>query len=349
MKFNERKREILKAIVREYVRTASPVGSRSVAKNYDLGVSSATIRNEMADLEEMGYVEQPHTSAGRIPTDRGYRFFVDRLMEEKSPDRQQLERIEASFRERVREVDALMKKATQILSRATACLTLISKPELTQSRFKYLQVLPWRPGQGLLILVTNHGLVDKAFIDLPPNVTQRELNQISWALNKRLSGLTLNEIGLADFADLYNELAHHRQVVEAVLRLVSEEAAESSEHSVYLGGTHQILTQPEFKDLEQARKIFAALEEEDLVQDLLEGKNGTQKEVRITIGKENEHEEIRPCSVVTTSYHFGDETGGRLGIIGPKRMDYARVLPLVRYVRFYLSCALLEQGEAKEQ
>ncbi|HEX6988317.1 MAG TPA: heat-inducible transcriptional repressor HrcA [Bacillota bacterium] len=334
-----RKREVLRAIVQDYVMTAEPVGSRTVARRYGLGVSPATIRNEMADLEEMGYLEQPHTSAGRIPSTKGYRFYVDELMDLEPPSLPDIDRIRRLFADHIREVDAVLRQAARILSEVTDGLALIQGPTLSQAVFRALRMILLRPERALLVLVTDEGLVDHRLVEVPPGTTSEDLERIAAVLTDRLAGLPLERVSRRAIGHLQRELAGYRALLDATLEGLLSPALDGDQR-VMLGGTANLFRQPEFREIERAHAVIRLLGERQLVRDLLNGLEPRSGDVQVTIGQENPLAHMQEFSVVSAAYLLDGREIGRLAVVGPTRMNYPRVVSMVELVTQTLSDVL---------
>lgn len=327
---DERKRRILQAIVEDYVLTAEPVGSRTIARKYGLGVSAATIRNEMADLEEMGYVEQPHASAGRIPSDRGYRFYVDELMEVKPLPPWVLERVQELCEGRVRAMEAVLQQVARLLSEVTNSLAILVGPQAGEMVFRSLDLVPVGPSRALLVAVADLGLLESGMVEVPADLTPAELHYISQVLTRGLRGLSVQALSHTILRELQAELARYRQVLEQVLEILVASAREQIPDRMYLVGLSTLLSQPEFHDRERLRAVISVLEQEVLARYLLMVSTEREQEagVTVSIGRENPLGEVRDLSLVFTPYRVG-VSRGRLAVVGPKRMDYGRVVGAV--------------------
>jgi len=313
------------------------VGSRTIARKYNLGVSPATIRNEMADLEELGYLEQPHTSAGRIPSDRGYRFYVDCLMTPCDDAAINHASIAATYRRKVREIESLIQMTVRVLSESTNCLAVVLGPQFGLARVQYLQFFPLVTNQALMVLVTDTGLAENRLIEIPEGIQPHELLHVGGVLNRTLSGLTLDEVSSTAWKELNSELSRYRSIVEQVTELLEALSAEEGSERVYMAGTINILAEPEFRDIDKARMLLGLLEESRSIYHLLQRK---AHELTISIGEENQMVEVRDCSLVSSAYHIGRSTHGRLAVVGPRRMDYSRVIGVVQLVEQIFSEAL---------
>ncbi|GAW93454.1 heat-inducible transcriptional repressor HrcA [Calderihabitans maritimus] len=335
---DSRKRKILQAIVQDYIATAEPVGSRTIARKYNLGVSPATVRNEMADLEEMGLLEQPHTSAGRIPSDQGYRYYVDCLMEKHQLADEERDYIRQKYTQKVKEIEEVIQRTSQLLSDLTNYTSLILAPHLGKSSIHQIQLISILPGKALVVIVTTAGVVENQILDVPESITPRDLERISAVFNEKLRGKALNEIKKLSLRELYSDLAKQKHVLNLVLELLEEILLMEKEEKVYLGGTLNIFEQPEFKNVERLKNLLKNLEEENILRSLLleTSKSG----LTITIGGENRYEGFRDCSVITATYEVNNEVVGTIGILGPTRMEYSKAVAIVEIIAEHLSEAL---------
>lgn len=332
MLLDERKRRILQAIIDDYIDTAEPIGSRTIARKHELGLSSATIRNEMADLEEMGYLAQPHTSAGRVPSDKGYRLYVDQLMKVKELSVDEIESIKSALEIRINELSQLIRQASAVMSRITKYTSMAVTPQMKKSVLKAVQVVPIEPGKVLVIVVTNAGVVRNSLVKIPELVSADFLIQVSNILNDRLSGLTLEQINMPVIMELTNRIGVSRETLITILSTVADCINLIDDPEVYLEGATNILNYPEFHDVAKAKEFLSTLDEKEILSKLLAGGHpGTG--VSIQIGNENLIQEIRDCSLVTTTYSVGDVVIGSIGIIGPTRMEYGRVISSMDHVR----------------
>lgn len=345
MELDQRKRKILQAVIDSYVDSAEPVGSRTIARRFQLGVSPATIRNEMADLAELGYLEQPHTSAGRIPSNKGYRYYVDFLLQARHLADRDMEWIRESYRTRSGEIDRLIQQTAKILSHLTSYTSLVLEPRQQMQEYRYLQLLPISLSKAVIVLATDTGKVEHALIDLPQGITENEIEKIAVILNEKMRGLTLDEVKTAMLRDLDAEFRRHlsrHQIMQGVLNPFSEFLQriyhQEPEDRIYLGGTTNILNQPEFKDVDKAKALLTLLEEEKFLHRLLA--DTAVDRITISIGQENKFSEMQNCSVVTAHYLRSDLSVGTIGILGPTRMDYGRVIAILELVTQHLNSAL---------
>ncbi|MGI6358091.1 MAG: heat-inducible transcriptional repressor HrcA [Bacillota bacterium] len=333
MELDERKRRVLYAIVHDYIQTAEPVGSRTVSRRYDLGVSPATIRNEMSDLEEMGLLEQPHTSAGRIPSDLGYRFYVDSLMEVSAPTSQEQAQIRRLLSSRIRGAEQIVQQLARLLSSLTNYTAIVIGPSEQKARLRQVQLVPLNERSLLLVGITDGGLLLNSLIDAPGEVDVLSLEKLQHWLNRRLTGLTLEQIKSRDMRILQNELNSGIELLDSILDELNGLAA-SSTGRVYLGGTTNMFRQPEFRDFDKVQAILQMLEQEELIWNwLMQSEPGS-----VSIGAENTFAAMQSCSLVTAEYRLPSGLMGRFGLLGPTRMNYDRVVSLVQHI-----CLTLDQ------
>lgn len=329
MKMDERKQQILLAIIKDYVSTAEPVGSRTISRKYKLGVSPATIRNEMADLEEMGYIEQPHTSAGRIPSHTGYRYYVDCLMEREQLSEEEEVTIRHGYQNKVREVGEVLNRTGRMLAHMTNYTALVQTPQYDKGAYKHIQLVLMAPTQAILIVVMDTGGVHHQMMSIPESMTQQDLDQISSVLNAKLQGRNMDSIRLSLIKDIYFELSKHRNILDLALELMQERITTVQEDKIYLEGVFNILNQPEFHNVDRVKILLSLLEQEEMLKNLLVSPKDTRGGITIKIGHENTQQEMKNCSMITATYQVGDQILGAIGVLGPTRMDYARVVTVV--------------------
>ncbi|MBE0448454.1 MAG: heat-inducible transcription repressor HrcA [Actinobacteria bacterium] len=333
-----RKKAILFVAVQEYILTAEPVSSQRLVEKYQLGVSSATVRNELAWLENMGYLHQPHTSAGRIPTDAGYRYYVNSISDKPGLTSHEERAIIRLFSVINMEMEELIRETAQILSNFTNHVAIALAPPFKRSILKHIDLVLFSPRHMLIVLITDKGQVLKRTVSIKP--FSKDVGDLERLLNERLQGLGQSEIsGLRDDIDLPDQelVEPVRALINAILDIMMSEDKER----VFLSGTESIFYQPEFEDLRRVQILLSTLEHGYRLMQWLEDSAGTQK-VLVRIGSENPDQEIKDCSVVASSYKLDDEIQGTLGIIGPTRMNYARAISAVGFVSDSLSRALIE-------
>jgi len=341
MYLDDRKRRILQAIIDDYIDTAEPVGSRTVARKHELGLSSATIRNEMADLEEMGFLAQPHTSAGRIPSDKGYRFYVNELMRERVISAEEAECIKQALEIRINEMNQLIRQASMILSKITKYTSIATAPQLKKSILKAVQVVPIQQGRALVIVVTNANVVRNSFIKIPDNVTADMLIMMSNMLNNKLNGLTMDQISSNILLDIERELSISKEILMPVIDGIIDSINNIDYSDVYLEGTTNILNFPEFMDIVKAKEFLNVLDEKEKIYKILNNKKGIEN-IGVQIGTENDIQQIKDCSLVTATYSIGNVVLGTIGVIGPTRMEYAKVISSMNYLKRKLNEEILK-------
>jgi len=308
------------------------VGSRSMARQADLGVSAATVRNEMADLEEMGYLEQPHTSAGRIPSEKGFRYFVDCMMEPEELTARDQDFLRRMLGEKVRGLEDLVQQTSSILSSFSNYASLVVSPLPQGSEsFRKLELIPLEEGRALLVMITDKGMIMHRKLDIAEGLTAGDLEQVAELFNQQLVGTQIKNVKGTVLQSLRQELLHRRKVIDSALDAIDDMLVSAHGEKTRVAGALNILNEPEFKDLDKLKRILGVLEEEQFIKKLLEDKN--LHEVRIKIGQENEVEQVRELSIVFAAYDLGDGTVGRIGLIGPVRMQYWRASATVETVR----------------
>lgn len=340
MELDARKRTILDAIIRTYLSTGEPVGSRTISKYTNLNLSSATIRNEMSDLEEMGYILQPHTSAGRIPSDKGYRFYVDNLVSEKT---QQVATLNSLMIAKTSRMEEILKLVVRMLANNTQYTTMISSPSYKGNKVKFIQLSKLNPRQLLNVVVIDGNIVKNHIIDLneeiDEEIDEETVLKLNLLLNTRLNGLTLADINLGLISNIKEEAGIHTEIVNEVLDTIAEviRAETDEDMKIYTSGATNIFRYPELADGERAAQLISALEEKDSLAGFLEDTNTDETGIQVYIGEESPVESMKDCSVVTATYDLGDGLQGTIGIIGPKRMDYERVMDNLKTFRATLN------------
>jgi len=329
---DERKQRILKAIVQDYIATAEPVGSRTISKKAELGVSPATIRNEMADLEEMGLIEQPHTSAGRIPSDQGYRYYVDYLMDPMILNEEEKQNINQEISQRLNEVQEVIEYTGKLISQVTCLTSLVLGPKSRNSVLKRLYFLPYEPGKAIMVTVKENGTVENNIVDIGHDTTPEELQILANIFNDKMSGTRVQDLKRGLINEIYSELSRKRRMIDGMMgileRMFEDKDGDSTER-VYLGGTLNMLNQPEFRDLNKVKNLFSVFEENSKLKELLSQED---KGVNITIGAENPNQVFKDCSVISATYHINGKQIGSIGVLGPTRMDYSKAITIVDYM-----------------
>ena len=335
MELDERKEKILKAIIQTYLETGEPVGSRTISKYSDLNLSSATIRNEMSDLEELGYIIQPHTSAGRIPSDKGYRFYVDQVIREKDSEIKETQEL---MIKRVDRLELLLKQLAQILAKSTNYTALIGGPGYHQSKLKIIQLSRVEEKKLLVVVGVEGNIIRNSFVTLEEGLSDEEILNMNILLNNSLNGLTIEEINLGIITKLKEQAGSHRKVVDLVLSEVSEAIqAQDEDLQIYTSGATNIFKYPELSDTEKASGLLNTLEQKELLKGLFEEQSQNEDPgadpgtgIQVYIGDELPVQTMKDCSVVTANYTLGGGLRGTIGIVGPKRMDYEKVVSTLR-------------------
>ena len=322
---DDRKMKILQAIIRNYLETGEPVGSRTISKYTDLNLSSATIRNEMADLEELGYILQPHTSAGRIPSDKGYRLYVDRMMEEKEREVEELKEI---LLEKEDKMEHLLKQVAKVLAQNTNYATMISAPQTQRNKLKFIQLSRVDEHQRLAVIVSDGNIIQNSILRVEDILDEETLLKLNILLNTHLNGLSISEINLGMITAMKMQAGIHSSIVGNVIDAVAESIKAEEDLEIYTSGTNNIFKYPELADNQKASELINIFEEKQLLNSLVEetlaDENNTG--IQVYIGDETPVQTMKDCSVVTATYELGEGMKGTIGIIGPKRMDYDKVV-----------------------
>ncbi len=330
MKLNDRKIRILEAIITDYIATAEPIGSRTIAKKYDLGISPATIRNEMSDLEELGFIEQPHTSAGRVPSQKGYRLYVDNLMRSKELSSEEVDFLKNAISFNVNRIEYMMEQTAKALAMLTSYTTVVTEPKSRKVRIKHIQLIPIDESEIAVVIVLDNKSIKNNIIRVRNIPEYEELNKVSSGINSVLKGRSIEEIDSKAVSELLSSLARYRDMVTKVFKTVISVLNQEEDVHVYTSGVKNLLGFPEFSDIAKAKNIFRAFEEKDMLITLLgEGDDTSADKIQIIIGGENNMEELRDCSIVRANYRFGNDSVGKIGIIGPTRMNYSQTVSVL--------------------
>lgn len=327
---SERARKILAAIIHEYVVSAEPVGSRSLARRQGFDLSSATIRNVMADLTEMGYLSQPHPSAGRVPTGKAFRCYVDSILNVRSLTRQERDRINRSYHPSKLNMIQTLKETCRVLSAASNYLGIVIAPTVGDMRFKHIQFVRLAPFQVLAIFVTTSGIIQNKRLDTDEDFSQEYLDKITRYLGTILSGLTLVEVRERILEEMDKERIAYDRLMERALKLGERALVATEDRELFMEGRVKILDAPEFSSMEKMRGLLQALEEKGFLLKLLDQSSKTPG-VQTIIGAEFDRHDMAECTLVTATYGMPDSPRGTLGVIGPMRMNYSRIISLVGY------------------
>lgn len=341
MAIDRRKILILEAIINDYINTGEPVGSRTIAKKYDLGVGSATIRNEMSDLEDMGYLEQPHTSAGRIPSNKGYRLYVDNLMKQSKLSNEEELLIKKYIIDcAMLEVDKIVKQASTLLSELTNLTCLVQTPSVKKCYIKSIQLLKVDDNNLVSVIVPDNGVIKNHRIKLEKVPDEYELNTINKVINSRLGNLTIEDINLEVINNLKQDLSGYDDLFNAIVPALYDSLKEDNSSEIFMQGTTNIFNYPEYNDIDNAKEILNLLYNKDYVVKLL----APEGDISIKIGDENFIPEAKNCSVISAEYSLGDKPLGTIGLIGPKRINYSKVIAIMAQVMKELNDTLKNQG-----
>ncbi|SHH34136.1 heat-inducible transcription repressor HrcA [Caloranaerobacter azorensis DSM 13643] len=335
MMLNDRKLKILQAVIHSYITSAEPVGSRTIAKKYNLGVSSATIRNEMSDLEELGYLLQPHTSAGRIPSDKAYRLYVDNLMQIRKITEEERRKIKLSLLKEIREIEQVIQNAAKILSELTNCTSLAIAPQIKRSKLKRIQLIPIDEHKVLVVMVTDTGIVKNTVFRIENGVREEQLEKITNYLNSRLKGCSIEDISKNIDTEFVKDMYDLRDTIKDILPLINQSIDGMYEVDLFADGVTNIFNFPEYNDIARAKSFISFIENKESVVDMLL-KSGFH-DIEIIIGRENCYEEVSNCSLITATYSLNGKTIGKIGVIGPTRMDYSKVVSVVKSIAFDLN------------
>lgn len=326
----ERKMKILHAIIMDYIATAEPVGSRTIAKKYNLGISPATIRNEMSDLEEMGFLEQPHTSSGRIPSDKAYRVYVDQLMRVDRINKIIEQTITKEYEGYAGELDKIISHTSKILSQLTNYTSLALTPQLYGASVKHIQLMPLQEDKLLMVIISKEGVVKNIAVNINKAINSDTLIKISNVLNQCIKGNNILQVEQEVYNKL-NELDHEESIIlQKLIPIIKEALSNKESIKIYSNGITNIFNFPEFKDIEKAKDFIDLWEQKNILVQLLS--SSTNDGVNITIGSENKVNEVRDCSLITATYQLNGRVLGTIGVIGPTRMEYSRVVALLNYL-----------------
>lgn len=335
MELDERKTVILQAIIKNYLETGEPVGSRTISKYTDLNLSSATIRNEMSDLEELGYIVQPHTSAGRIPSDKGYRFYVDSMMAKQEKEVSELKEM---LLEKEEKLDHLLKQAAKVMAVNTNYATLVTAPRNSKNIIKFVQLSRVDDKHLLAVIVIEGNVIKNTMMDVNEPLNDETMLKLNILLNTHLSGLSVEEISLGLITALKQQAGAYGTIIGEVIDSIAETIKEDEDLEIYTSGANNIFKYPELADNQKASDLINAFEEKQLLSQLIEEDDGEEKknEIKVYIGEESPIQTMKDCSIVTARYEFGDGMRGMIGIIGPKRMDYDKVVGTVKTIKSQL-------------
>lgn len=335
MKLNDRKITILQAIIHDYIQTAEPVGSRTLSKKYDLGISPATIRNEMSDLEELGFLKQPHTSAGRVPSDKAYRLYVDDLMEIKRITDYHRQQMKSDLLKKFGEVEQLLQYSSKIISQLTNYTSVVLAPHIKENRIKHIQLVPIDNESILAVMVTDMGIIKNPILRVNGRIDSYTLDRISNIINSKIQGKTIKEVESDIVKSIKFEINDFAELVEDIFPGIMSGLESDDGFELFMSGATNIFNFPEYNDLLKAKAFLKMLEEKQILSSLITSSNDSG--LTISIGSENTCEEAKECSLVTATYKIDGNVIGWLSVIGPTRMDYSNVAGVMLQVSQYIN------------
>lgn len=344
MLLTDRQVLILQVIVDDFIRSAQPIGSRSLSKKEEINFSSATIRNEMSDLEELGFIEKTHTSSGRIPSEKGYRFYVDNLLMPQKLNQTDMAAIKSIFAERIYELEKIVQKSAKILSEMTNYTSIVLGPAVKDNKLKKLQIVPLNKDTAIAIIVTDTGHVENRMFHFPTSVDPSDVEKMVNILNERLAGVPLTNLNSKIYKEIAVLLRQHISSYDTLLNTLTDTLTIPAHEKVFFGGKTNILSQPEFNDVEKIRGILNMIEQEEGLYQLIK-KNPAG--INVKIGTENDNSAMENCSLITATYSIGAEKLGTIALLGPTRMEYSRVISLLQLVSADLSKVLTELYQNK--
>ncbi|MFE8703224.1 heat-inducible transcriptional repressor HrcA [Cytobacillus sp. FJAT-54145] len=328
---------IFQVIVDDFIRSAQPVGSRSLSKKEEITFSSATIRNEMADLEELGFLEKTHTSSGRIPSEKGYRFYVDHLLSPQQLDTHDVNSVQSIFAERIYELEKIVQKSAKILSDLTNYTSIVLGPAVKENRLKRIQIVPLNKETAIAIIVTDTGHVENKMFHLPEALDANDIEKMVNILNERLTGVPIEDLNDKIYKEVATLLRQHIRNYDSMMTSLTETLKISPSEKLFFGGKTNMLSQPEFHDIEKVKNLMNMIDQEQGIYDLIR-KNPSG--IHVKIGKENNNSAMDNCSLITATYSIGAEQLGTIAILGPTRMEYSRVISLLQFISKDLSSVL---------
>ena len=338
---DDRKKRVLQAIIEEYINTAEPVSSKAIVENYGLNYSSATIRNEMASLEKSGFLEKTHTSSGRIPSEKGYRLYVDELLKDDDISLEEIKYISSKLETKVNEIEDLTKIATSTISEVTHYTTVSIGPSVNYQIIKEIKFVLLGSRMLMAVILTDTGMVKETIIKFDEDITEKQVETLNYMFNNKLKGEPIEKIDRPLEEYLFDEMTYSVKVIKPIIEQIKRVLAEDK--TLYLEGANRSFELPEFNSLEVAKNFINILDTKELMSDMLN--TGFAQDINVYIGEENEKDELKDFSVVTFKHKVGDKDLGTIGIIGPKRMDYSKVISVMKYVSKKLNEKRDENGE----
>ncbi|MEK3890670.1 heat-inducible transcriptional repressor HrcA [Bacillus sp. FSL K6-3431] len=328
---------ILQVIIDDFIRSAQPIGSRSLSEKQGILLSSATIRNEMADLEAMGFIEKTHTSSGRVPSEKGYRYYVDHLLSPHALHADDIKKIHAVFAERIYELENIVQNSARILSELTNYTAILLGPAVKENKLRKLQIVPLNQETAVAIIITDTGHVENRIFSLPDNIAPEEIEKLVNILNHKLQGVSISELRDTMFKEVADLLHQNIQKYDYLLKSITETVNIPAAERLFFAGKMNMLYQPEFHNIDKVRSLLDMIEQEQGIYELFKH---TPVGIHVKIGKENTHSIMADCSLITATYSIGEEPVGTIAILGPTRMEYSRVITLLDFLSKDMSLAL---------
>ena len=325
---NERQRQVLQAIIEEYINTAEPVSSGTIVENYNLSYSSATIRNDMVELEKQGYLEKPHTSSGRIPSAKGYRFYVDELLNDEKISLDEIQYIKSRLETKVNEIEELTKIATDTLSEITHYTTVAIGPEANNNIISDVKFISLGNRILMAVVLTENGAIKETIIKYNEDITENQIENLNYLFKNKLIGKPLTKIDKPMEEYILESMEDRVDVIKPIIRQMNKSIEQAE--NMYLEGANNVFDFPEFNRIDRARNFLSILDEKEQVMEILN--SGLAQDINIYIGEENEKDELKDLSIVTFKHTVGNKDLGTIGIIGPKRMDYSKVISVMKYI-----------------
>ncbi|QGQ47329.1 heat-inducible transcriptional repressor HrcA [Metabacillus sediminilitoris] len=330
---------ILQVIIDDFIHSAQPVGSRTLAKKEKINFSSATIRNDMADLEDLGFIEKTHSSSGRVPSEKGYRYYVDHMLSPQRLTKSEVSQIKSIYAERIFELEKVVQKSAQILSDLTNYTSIVLGPKVNENRLKKIQIVPINHETAVAIIVTNTGHVENRTITFPGALDPSDIEKMVNILNDRLAGVPLIELHDKIYKEVVTVLKDHIQNYETLVKIMAGTLTLNTSEKIYFGGKTNMLSQPEFTDIDRIRSLLKMIEQEKELYSLLQTNHAG---ITIKIGKENDNIAMENCSLITATYSLGSKQLGTIAVLGPTRMEYSRVISLLSRMTHDLSRTLTD-------
>jgi heat-inducible transcriptional repressor len=344
MLLTDRQLLILQVIVDDFIRSAQPVGSRSLSKKEEISFSSATIRNEMSDLEELGYIEKTHTSSGRVPSEKGYRYYVDHLLSPQVLNQHDVSIIQSIFAEKIFEFEKIIQRSAKILSELTNYTSIVLGPAVSINKLKRIQIIPLNKETAVAIFVTDTGHVENRTFSLPPSVDASDLEKTVNILNDRLAGVPLEDLNDKIYKEVAMLLRQHIHNYDLMLHTIADSLKMPTNEKLFFGGKTNMLSQPEFHDVAKLRSLLTMIDQEEWIYNLIRNDSAG---IHVKIGRENNNSVMDNCSLITATYSAGAENLGTIAILGPTRMEYSRVISLLQFFSKDLTAVLTKLYQNK--